>query len=1079
MMSLYRKLFFGLLVLSCLMSVSFVFGQSGSRNKLTIKQFHGKKVPASLLKKTVVKVDNESAKNVLIAMAEKNNLNLSYNVSNLQLDKKVSLNLIDVYVLEGLLAVTEEIGAQLQITKNGNLTILPKKQELKKKKIINGQINGFVLDSNDGSPLVGANVVIKGTSKGAATDLEGKFELPPIAPGNYILEVSYIGYKSKDVKVDLKEGEKKNILVNLEWVAVEGETIEVSVQAKGQLAAINEQLAADEIKNVVSKDRIRELPDNNAAESVGRLPGVALIRTGGEGDKVIIRGLQPKYSKIMVDGIALTPTGRTDRSMSMNMISSYSLEGIEVIKSPTANMDGDQVAGSVNFKIKTAPKGLQYSVIAEGGYNDLKNTYSDYLIAGDVSNRFYDNKLGAYLQLTVDKKNLASNQMSASYEVISPQIDKKNDLETLDLGLKDIYRTRKRYGATFTVDYNIPQGKIYLKNFYSKSDNDYQKYTETFSNSRSHRYYTENKPFDQEIYSNIFNYDQNFSGFNIHSKLSHSYSGTNSPQNIDYVFVNLQDLETFPRSTPPGEIQDYAKNDLDNTVWDRVKLTDGITKGRQLTASLDLEKDFSITKSINGKISIGGKYKYQDHSYDLEGYGGYLYPLGGHEIKDSILTAFPWMQQYAPLGTFHFPYEIFMDKDFSHGDFLDGRYTMGPVANIDLMYDVVKVMKKTYDGLDDLHKSGFYTYLHKSSVTYDYSGHENLSAGYIMLNLNLTDKIKFIPGVRYEKNRTEYTGTRGFTDQYSELDYPHEDTTRVRNNDFWLPMIHLRYMPSKHIQVRLAYTKTLARPNYTYLVPRLDLGRDYISTNSPWLKPELAESFDINLTFSGNYIGLFSVSGYWKNIKDKIYSTGQRILKDPAKYDIPDIYLGRDFAAQENIKDISTVKGFELDWQTNFWYLPFYLNGLVLNINYTKIFSKTKYPKTEYKSRLISEAPWVVYDEIDRSYWDRMQNQPNDILNVSLGYDYKGFSGRVSMFYQSDIFIHSSFWEEERILTDDYLRWDLSVKQKLPWKGLEIYGNVVNLNSALDKDYIDGNNQPTSMEMYGMLIRLGLRYRFE
>ena len=76
-----------------------------------------------------------------------------------------------------------------------------------------------------------------------------------------------------------------------------------------------------------------------------------------------------------------------------------------------------------------------------------------------------------------------------------------------------------------------------------------------------------------------------------------------------------------------------------------------------------------------------------------EGYGGYLYPLGGHEIKDSILTAFPWMQQYAPLGTFHFPYEIFMDKDFSHGDFLDGRYTMGPVANIDLMYDVVKVMK--------------------------------------------------------------------------------------------------------------------------------------------------------------------------------------------------------------------------------------------------------------------------------------------------------------------------------------------------------------------------------------------------
>jgi outer membrane receptor protein involved in Fe transport len=136
------------------------------------------------------------------------------------------------------------------------------------------------------------------------------------------------------------------------------EEVEVTAQARGQLSAINEQLSANEIKNVVSKDRIRELPDANAAESVARLPGVSIVRYGGEGAKVVIRGLSPKYNKIMVDGVQMAATGSGDRSVNMSMISSYSLEGIEVIKSPTANMDANQVGGAVNFKMKTAEKGL-------------------------------------------------------------------------------------------------------------------------------------------------------------------------------------------------------------------------------------------------------------------------------------------------------------------------------------------------------------------------------------------------------------------------------------------------------------------------------------------------------------------------------------------------------------------------------------------------------------------------------------------------------------------------------------------------------------------------------------------------
>ncbi len=98
---------------------------------------------------------------------------------------------------------------------------------------------------------------------------------------------------------------------------IEGQTVTVTAQAEGQYQAINEQLNSSSIKNVVSAARIQELPDANAAESVGRLPGVSLIREGGEGSKVVIRGLSPQYNQITIDGIEMA----SDVASSNNVVS--------------------------------------------------------------------------------------------------------------------------------------------------------------------------------------------------------------------------------------------------------------------------------------------------------------------------------------------------------------------------------------------------------------------------------------------------------------------------------------------------------------------------------------------------------------------------------------------------------------------------------------------------------------------------------------------------------------------------------------------------------------------------------------
>jgi hypothetical protein len=150
---------------------------------------------------------------------------------------------------------------------------------------IHGIIKGTVTDSLTGKPLPGANIFLSETSLGAASNLEGEYRILMIPSDRYELIVSFIGYQKKTVSVNVQPNATIIVDIKLNYETLTGETIVVTAQAVGQLAAINQQLSSRIITNIVSKARIEELPDANAAESVGRLPGVSIIRDAGEGTK--------------------------------------------------------------------------------------------------------------------------------------------------------------------------------------------------------------------------------------------------------------------------------------------------------------------------------------------------------------------------------------------------------------------------------------------------------------------------------------------------------------------------------------------------------------------------------------------------------------------------------------------------------------------------------------------------------------------------------------------------------------------------------------------------------------------------
>src|SRR6056297_2912210 len=167
----------------------------------------------------------------------------------------------------------------------------------------------------------------------------------------------------------------------------------ISTQARGQRAAINQQFASNLVINVVSSEKMQELPDANAAESIGRLPGVSLQRASGEASKVVIRGLSPKYSNVTLEGVKMASTGQ-DRSVDLSMIQGDALGGIEVSKSLRADQDADAIGGTVNLRLSEAPKKRKIDLMVQGGYANISRDFDNYKLTGGFSDRFWDNKLG-------------------------------------------------------------------------------------------------------------------------------------------------------------------------------------------------------------------------------------------------------------------------------------------------------------------------------------------------------------------------------------------------------------------------------------------------------------------------------------------------------------------------------------------------------------------------------------------------------------------------------------------------------------------------------------------------------------
>ena len=962
----------------------------------------------------------------------------------------------------------------------------------------NLSITGYVKDAKNGNLLVGANVVITGTSLGTSAREDGQYKINNVKPGTYSVKASYIGYVTTEDSVTITDTDI-NLDFNLSYTTIEGKEVTVTAQAKGQMDAINRQLNARSIVNIISSDRIQELPDANAAESVARVPGVSIKREGGEGNKVVIRGLSPKYNAITVEGTRLPSTDPDDRSTDLSMISQYVLDGIEVTKAGTPDQDADVLGGTVNFKLKRAKPGLHFNFIGLGIHNGLKDTYEDNKLVFDISNRFWKDRIGILAQIDLEKRNRSSNELGASYvRDVSPDqdIDSIGSLSLTGLNLYDILRDNNRRNSLIVADIKIPDrgilsdGSISYTSLNSSINKDISTCAINYSlteNGKSHN--TGVRDNDIKINTNTLKYRQT-----VYSKihLEGFYSISQAQNNSFIKGFGFHDNDPYiesPFGVGIDRIQEISKNDTSNILFQGYSYDVNKSIEKEQTYGINLEYDFRLSSQFSGKIKFGTKERTKSRNFD-RGYEGGGVANRHIDAMCGMARAFPeYFSEYIGLcgsqAMTSIPYYSFIDYEYNSGVFFDGRYSMGPKADTDLMNDIFHYFKKNWNQYNgEIHSSNkaLHSLNQTQSILWDYKGDEDYRANYAMLDLEIGPKLNVITGARIEKNTTHYQSYQGWASMNEALVFLGDSSWDSRENDYILPSLFLRYKPVSWLNIRFAKTNTLTRPNYADILPLYyvsPMSQSLFYRNTA-LEPGKSENLDFSIAFNQKHLGLFSIGRFEKNISGLIYSSGRRYVDDPTKYGLTDNlegYMMNNYKI--NNPHIVKLRGWEFDYQTRFWYLPGPFSGLVLNANYTATESEVKYPRTEIYYEIDFGPPLVAQTmNVDSFYVDRLIDQPNEIFNLSIGYDYKGFSGRLSVLSKSDIFMQTNFWRELRQTTDDYTRWDLSVKQKLPVKGLEIFLNVNNITEAVDKNRYYTSNSLSLEQHYGKTIDLGFKFSF-
>lgn len=743
-----------------------------------------------------------------------------------------------------------------------------------------GKITGVVVDAESGDPIAGANIFLENTTLGAASDLEGRFIISKVPAGTYTMVVSVIGYAETRIK-DLNVPKDKTISINVEIKPEILSTKEVVVEARAlkntEAALLKNRQKALALSDAISAQAISQMGAGNAAEAMKQVTGASIV----DGKYVFVRGMGDRYTSTQLNGSALPSADPYKRSGSIDLIPSAMIDNIVTVKSFTPDKPGSFSGGIVNVQTKDYPDRFLLKFSNSLSYNAQVN-YAKNTIG-------YTG--GSLDWLGFDDGTRALPKLLRNRNVYIPDIGSAGkDPQEAEL-LTEMTRSFNRQIAPTTKQFPINQS-------YSLSwGNQYQlfnrplgvlaslNYKNNYSAYRNGLYRRWNQGVQgQNALTNVYDYKDTYSKrnvllaglFKINYQLTPNHQiGLNLMMNHDAVnearyLEGIYTYDSDANRTHQTSVLSYKERALSSYQL----------QGQHLLKKLaDLRIDWSATLGSSSEKQPDRRF-FSSYYLDIDGvrtYGikdnlppkRYFRDLNENRKDFKADFTLPF-KQWNDL-TAHFKFgTFFAQKERSYSERLFtftehqgfNNYDGNPNHLLDnqntgfLGYDTINIRGQQY-----LRPKWGVVVVETILPANNYDAQQNITANYAMIELPLYSKLRLIGGARLER-----------TNMWLQTSDSTLDKGQIKTNDL-LPSLNLIFNLKKNMNLRLAVSRTIARPTFREIGPFAtydfdDGGDAYIG--NPHLERTFIKNYDLRWEWFSRPGEIYAVSAFYKDFSKPI-----------------------------------------------------------------------------------------------------------------------------------------------------------------------------------------------------------------
>jgi TonB-dependent receptor len=961
-----------------------------------------------------------------------------------------------------------------------------------------GFIVGRVKDTA-GAVLQGARIKLDPPGLSVVSSGSGEFSITDLAPGAYTLTVSYIGFSPFVTKVNVSGGQTARVDATLE-VASDVEQITVSAErVHGEVEAINRERESDNILQVLPVEVITSLPNTNIADALGRLPSVTLERDEGEGKYVQIRGTQPAWSNVTIDGMEVPSPEGSVRQIKLDTMPANLVESVEINKTLSANQDGDAIGGSVNLVTKKAEDRPTLYFNGIGGYTPIIGGRPLYEMDSTVGKRFGPNhKLGVLIGASYDWNGRGIDDVEPSVGTVqcdsgptgclNPSANAPYYPTYGGIDIREYRYYRSRYGAAGSIDYKLGElSGLFIRGIYSHFNNfgDRWVYSPSFGTPAGNNGTINNGDGSMSFNTQIRRPIDVIGGVDAGGKhmfrqwtvaydISVSRSSEEDHGYASASFAPLSDsvLNAIPftlNTVDPHTPKILAQGGINIYDPGQYYLTGAgaLDVSRTYSPQINLQTGFAVSRGYKaaghfGTFEIGFKFrnahKFQntvDNYYD--GYD----PTTAEPAQSYQMSGF--------LGT------------FTNSSYYDHAYALGPVTDygkIRAFFNANQGPSSSPFNCQESTQTALLPFdciqTQQNTLPNDYDLVEHVTAGYAMNTIDM-GKFRLVAGLRLEATGEGLQGYNLTLDDSGAL----TSLSTLRQNTSYLdplPSVQLRYQLPHDAALRLAYGRGIARPNFADLPPFFNHNgpNTEIDIGNPSLKPTHANNYDILYEQYLEPVGLIQAGFFYKQLSDPIYE-GVRTFIDSnvaTQFNIPVQYLTWDLVRPVNGAN-ARLFGFELAYQQHLTFLPHGLAGIGISANYSYTNSTTDgVPGRSDSPALQRQAPntWNISPTYDRGR-----------ISARLGLSYNG--ANIFQYNYSDLNSDGTVNKPPLGLKgpngDVYLYSHLQVDAQAEfrmYRGLQLIVGGLNLTNEVFGFYQGSPQFPIQREYYKPSYLFGLRY---